>query len=114
MHFLGWYIPVSIGHEKHEPPLIQGGKEVSTNIYFYQQIFILKNLGKKPSLMDAWLQYSIAPFYATFELLSSSGFMKGIQNEVDIQMQYNLECFALGKSIYPAEEPVLQIEEEFM
>lgn len=100
--FIGWYLAVELGHEKIEPKITYKNRPCSTNIYFQFKMFILKNVGKKPSLIDAWTQFIIGPFHSSLEILFLFGIKRKFKNRIDQQMEINLERFAKGKNIYPS------------
>lgn len=97
---IGWYLAVQLGHEKIESTILYNGKEVSSNIYFEQKLFILQNLGKTPTWIDAWLQFAVGPFHSTLEILFELGYYPELQNSIDKQMQQNLQQFAKGELLY--------------
>jgi uncharacterized membrane protein YGL010W len=85
---VGWYLAVKVGHETFEERLLsseggQGPVLVSSNIYFDRQYFLLRNLGRKASLLESFQQFAISPFAATFDLLLSLGYRPGLRAEIE-------------------------------
>jgi uncharacterized membrane protein YGL010W len=104
---IGWYLAVQLGHEKIESKIIYNYQEQSSNIYFEQKLFILQQLGKEPTWIDAWLQFAVGPFHSTLEILFDCGYNLELKKEIDQQMYQNLERFAKGELIYAVREEVI-------
>lgn len=97
---LGWGAAVYWGHHCSEAQLLYQGKWVSSNIYFDKNMFILRNVGRKPSYLDAFLQYNIAPFNLTLECLVYCGYKENLEEQIVQQIRKNIQSFRYHGLLY--------------
>ncbi len=97
---LGWYVAVYWGHEKVEPFIEVAHEERSTNWYFKQHWYVLRKVGRQPTRLDAWMQYSIAPFDSTLDLLFALGYRPSWKAEIEALCQQKTNALANGEVLF--------------
>jgi uncharacterized membrane protein YGL010W len=107
LQVLGWYTAVYWGHEQVEPLIEVECKWSSTNCYFKQHWYVLREVGRPPTRLDAWVQYSIGPFASTLDLLFALGYKPSWKQDIELLCDQKIHDLAMGKPLF---EP-LEVEQ---
>jgi len=110
---VAWFVTVQIGHERLEPTLLAAATPgaapapVSTNLYFDRGYFVLRNVGRPVTFLEAYQQFAIGPFALSLDLLFALGYRASLRAQIEARIAVYVGRLARGEAILGADSAPL-------
>ena len=110
VQWISWYLAVHVGHERFEPSLLAAdvrGDEpaaVSSNLYFRRGYFVLRNVGRKVTPLEAFQQFAVSPYAATLDLLFVFGYRPDLRRRIEMLAGEYAARIARGEAVLADDE----------
>ncbi|HEY2513115.1 MAG TPA: hypothetical protein VGI39_19740, partial [Polyangiaceae bacterium] len=110
VQLVSWYLAVHVGHERFEPSLLaadargQAPVAVSSNLYFRRGYFVLRNVGRPVTELEAFQQFAVSPYAATLDLLFSLGYRPALRARIEELSSEYAGRIARGEVVLGAED----------
>ncbi len=106
VHALAWFVAVQIGHQHCEPTIMAADSpespafEANSNLYFRRGYFLLRNVGREPSLLEALHQFGIAPIATLMDVLCFFGYRSELRARVAVLADACMDRIARGEMVF--------------
>jgi uncharacterized membrane protein YGL010W len=107
---VAWFLTVQIGHGRFEPTVVTADRaggapvEVSSNLYFERGYFVLRNVGRPVTWLEAFQQFAIGPLGVTLDVLFAFGYRPQLKADIHALVRTYASRLARGEAILGNEE----------
>ena len=107
---VAWFLTVRIGHGHFEPTVATADRaggtpaEVSSNLYFERGYFVLRNVGRSVTWLEAFQQFAIGPLGVTLDVLFALGYRPELKADIHSLVGTYASRLARGEAILGEEE----------
>ena len=105
VQLVSWYLAVHVGHERFEPSLLAADVQgqvpvaVSSNLYFRRGYFVLRNVGRPVTELEAFQQFAVSPYAATLDLLFALGYRPALRARIEEIAREYAASIASGETV---------------
>ncbi len=98
LHGLAWYGTVVVGHVRIEPALATEGGPEDSNLYFRRGYYLARDLGTEVGVLDALVQFTIAPLSVVQDGLALLGLRRRLEHDVALERARLVSRLARGEA----------------